>query len=237
MFTQSAKYYDALYRALGKDYAAESARIKEIVAEHKRTAGNALLDVACGTGKHIERLRDDFACEGVDIDRNLLAVAAERNPGVPMDLADMISFNLGKRYDAIVCLFGSIGYAPNTMRLDQTLSTFAKHLNPGGVVLLEPWFTPDQWRDGQVNALYVDEPNLKIARMNVSRRDGNVAVLHFHYMVASTDGIRTFTEPHRLTLFTREEYESAFRKARLSVSFDERGLIGRGLFIGTQPIL
>ncbi len=237
MFTQSAKYYDALYCALGKDYAAEAARAKEFIAAHKRSPGNSLVDIACGTGKHIAELRDQFACEGVDIDRNLLAIAAERNPGVSMHLADMISFNLGTQFDVITCLFSSIGYAPNTGRLDQTLQTFSKHLKPGGVVLLEPWFTPDQWVNGHVNALYVDEPELKIARMNVSRRDGNVAVLHFHYMVASRDGIRTFTEPHRITLFTRDEYEAAFRKARLSVTFDEYGLSGRGLYIGTQPIL
>ncbi|HEY8298334.1 MAG TPA: class I SAM-dependent methyltransferase [Candidatus Baltobacteraceae bacterium] len=237
MFTQSAKYYDALYKALGKDYATEAQRISEIVADRKRSDGNALLDVACGTGKHLEALRDRFAAEGLDIDRNLLAIASERNPGLPMHLADMISFNLGKRFDAILCLFGSIGYAPNLVRLEQTLQTFAKHLKPGGVVVLEPWFTPEQWDDGHVNALYVDEPGLKIARMNVSRRDGNVAVLHFHYMVASRDGIRNFTEPHRITLFTHEQYANAFRNARLTVSFDEIGLTGRGLFVGTAPVL
>ncbi|MGZ3527376.1 MAG: class I SAM-dependent DNA methyltransferase [Vulcanimicrobiaceae bacterium] len=236
MFTQSAKYFDALYRALGKEYPGEAARIKQLIAEHKRSEGNTLLDVACGTGMHIAHLRDQFECEGLDVDRNLLAIAGERNPGVPMHLADMISFNLSKRYDVITCLFSSIGYVPNVGRLEQTLQTFARHLRPGGVVLLEPWVAPEQWTDGHLNALFVDEPDLKIARMNVSRRDGNVAVLHFHYMVASRDGIRTFTEPHRLTLFTRAEYEAAFRKARLTVTFDEPGLMGRGLYVGTSAL-
>ena len=236
MFTQSAKYFDALYRALGKEYPVEAARIKQLVAEHKRSEGNTLLDVACGTGMHIAHLRDQFECEGLDVDRNLLSIAAERNPGVQMHLADMISFNVGKRYDVITCLFSSIGYVPNVGRLEQTLQTFKRHLRPGGVVILEPWVAPEQWSDGHLNALFVDEPDLKIARMNVSRRDGNVAVLHFHYMVASRDGIRSFTEPHRLTLFTRPEYEGAFRKAGLTVTFDESGLVGRGLYIGTSAL-
>ncbi|MEO6912941.1 MAG: class I SAM-dependent methyltransferase [Candidatus Baltobacteraceae bacterium] len=236
MFTQSAKYYDALYRALGKNYATESEQIRSILAAKLRSGGDALLDVACGTGLHLEHLQGDFACEGIDLERNLLNIAATRVPGVPLHQADMISFNLSKKFDAIICLFSSIGYVPSVMRLNQTLLTFARHLHHGGVVIVEPWITPDRWQDGHVNALYVNEPNLKVARMNVSRRDGNVSILHFHYMVGSTDGIRTFTEPHRLTLFTDQEYTAAFLGAGLHVEHDAEGLMGRGLYIGTKSL-
>jgi ubiquinone/menaquinone biosynthesis C-methylase UbiE len=232
MYTMSAKYYDALYRALGKDYAKESSQVREIINARCRSGGTAVLDVGCGTGKHIEQLRDQFTCEGLDIERTMLDIARDRNPGVSFHLGDMMGFNLGKRFDAIVTLFGGIGALPNIARLDQTLQTFARHLKPGGVVIVEPWLRPSEWKDGYVNALYVDEPDLKVARMSVSRRDGNVSILNFHYMVASRDGIRTFTEPHRLTLFTDEEYRSAFRKAGLYVEYEEPGLTGRGLYVG-----
>ncbi len=232
MYTQSAKYYDALYHALGKDYAQEGLRVKEIVAERCRSGGNTLLDVGCGTGKHIEAVRDRFDCEGLDVDRTMLDIARGRNPNVPFHLGDMIGFNLAKRYDVIVSLFGSIGYAPNVQRLEQIVQSFARHLKPGGVVIVEPWVRPEDWIDGQVNALYVNEPELKVARMSVARRDSNISILNFHYMVASRDGIRTFTEPHRLTLFTDDQYREAFRKARLFFEYEENGLTpGRGLYI------
>lgn len=232
MYTQSAKYYDALYNSLGKDYAKESAAIAEIIRHRCRSGGNALLDVGCGTGRHIERWRETFACEGLDIDRTMLDIARDRNPGVPFHLGDMMGFNLGKRFDAIVSLFGAIGTMPNTGRLDQTLQTFARHLKPGGVIIIEPWLHPEAWKDGHVHGLFVDEPELKVARMSVSRRDANVSILNFHYMVASRDGIRTFTEPHRLTLFTDEEYRAAFRKAGIYADSETPGLTGRGLYVG-----
>ena len=232
MYTQSAKYYDALYRALGKDYETEAKRVEEIISERCRSGGNTLLDVACGTGKHIEILRNKFECEGLDVDRTMLDIARERNPGLEFHLGDMIGFNLGKKFDAVVCLFSAIAYAPNVQRLDQTLQTFARHLKPGGVIIVEPWLQPEQWNDGFVQALFVDEPDLKVARMSVSRRDANVSILNFHYMVASRDGIRTFTEPHRLTLFTPDEYGNAFRKAGLYVEHQDGGFSGRGLYVG-----
>ena len=232
MYSQSSKYYDALYASIGKDYAAESERIVQIVAERCRSGGNALLDVACGTGQHIEHLRDRFVCEGLDVSRSMIEIAQQRNPDVTFHTGDMIGFNLSKRFDVIICMFGAIAYAPNTQRLDQTLQSFARHLKPGGVVIVEPWVRPEDWADGTVHALFVDRPDLKVARMSVSRRDANVSVLNFHYMVASRDGIRTFTEPHRLTLFTADEYLNAFRKAGLFVDEHQDGFANRGLFVG-----
>ena len=233
MFTLSSKYYDALYRALGKDYETEATQLTTILRERGIARGAELLDVACGTGGHLQYLRGEFACEGADIDRNMLTIAAQRCPDIPLTPADMISFNLGKKFDAIVCLFGSIGYVPSTMRLNQTLLTFVRHLKPGGIVAIEPWLTPEQWEGGTLSALYVDEPDLKVARMNVSRRDGNVSIINFHYMVGSQDGIRSFTEPHRLALFTGDQYRAAMEVARLRVEFLPQGLSTRGLYIGT----
>ena len=235
IYARSAAYYDALQRAQGKDYVAESARVNAIIQTTKRSDGNALLDVACGTGRHLEQLRQSYACEGLDVDRAMLGLAQERLGDVPLHLQDMIGFNLGTRFDAIVCLFSSIGYVPNVRLLDQTLETFARHLKPGGVAIIEPWIRPEQWNDGRIDARFADEPDLKVARMSVSRRDGNVSILNYNFMVAARDGVRTFAEPHRLMLFTDDEYRTAFdRTKKFDVTYDPEGLVGRGLFIGTR---
>ena len=235
-YARSAPFYDALYRALGKDYAAEAEAVHEIIASRRAARGGDLLDVGCGTGAHLEHLRRWYACEGLDADTSMLKHAAQRCPEMRLHLGDMISFNLERRFDAVVCLFSAIGYAPNAGRLDQTLATFARHLRPGGVAIVEPWVTPDRWMDGHVDALFADEPSVKVARMSVSRRDGNVSILNFHYMIAQSDGVRTFNEAHRVTLFTPQEYRQAFLRAGFTVEHDEHGLgSGRGLYIGTLP--
>lgn len=237
IYARSAAYYDAIQSSRGKDYAHEAARIHEMIEAHRRSDDGLLLDVGCGTGRHIEHLREWYTCEGLDVDRAMLAVAQKRLPGVTLHCQDMIGFNLEHRFDAVVCLFGTIGYVPNVRLLEQTLETFYRHLKPGGVAIVEPWVRPQDWHDGFVDARFADEPELKVARMSVSRRDGNASILHYNYMVAGRDGVRTFNEPHRLMLFTDEEYRRAFARARFAVDYDAEGLTGRGLYIGTKAAI
>jgi len=229
MYARSAAIYDAVYSF--KDYADEAAQVRALI--HERNPGaHTLLDIACGTGKHLEHFSRHFAVEGLDFSPEQLAIARGRLPGVPLYEGDMADFALGKRFDAVTCLFSAIGSVGTIGRLDSALRAIAAHLEPGGVLIVEPWITPDDWRTGGVHAIFVDEPELKIARMNVSERVGDLAVMDMHYLVGTPGGVESYTERFELGLFTHNEYLSAFRAAGLEVSHDPDGLIGRGLYIG-----
>lgn len=236
MFTKSATLYDAIYAAMGKDYLSEAQRLHELIQQHKQCAGNTLLDVACGTGGHLALLRQWYDLEGLDLDAGMLVIARQRCPDVVFHQADMADFELERQYDAIVCLFSSIGYVKTLERLHQTLQTMTRHLHPGGVVIIEPWLTPGVYQTGGVHAQFVDQPDLKIARMNISEVDGRVSVIDFHYLVATPQGIEHFTECHELGLFFHDEYLGAFVASGLDVVYDAQGLMGRGLYIGTRQL-
>jgi ubiquinone/menaquinone biosynthesis C-methylase UbiE len=233
MFTKSEQFYDAIYS--WKNYAEEARRLKALIAEYKRSPGNALLDVACGTAGHAPFLRDDFAYEGLDLDSAMLAIARERYPDIPFHQGDMLDFALARQFDVVTCLFSSIGYAKTVPRLQQAIATMARRLYPGGVLIVEPFFTPDAWVPGRPAAIYVDRPDLKLARMSVSAQEENVAILDFHYLVATPDSVEHFSERHELGLFTDEEYRDAFTTVGLDATHDAEGLMGRGLYIGTRP--
>lgn len=80
----------------------------------------------------------------------------------------------------------------------------------------------------------VDEPNLKLARVNRSRLEGRRLVLRFHYMRATNEEICHRNEELPMFLFTREEYQGALEQAGLAMQFDERGIAGQGLFAGVK---
>jgi dTDP-3-amino-3,4,6-trideoxy-alpha-D-glucopyranose N,N-dimethyltransferase len=82
----------------------------------------------------------------------------------------------------------------------------------------------------------VDQPDLKLARLSVSKRRANLSVNDEHHLVASTKGIGYFVERLEMGLFTVDDYQDAFKDAGLGVSYDTEGLIGRGLYFGSKPV-
>lgn len=233
MFAKSAELYDTIYASL-RDAEREAARIDQLIREHGRGGGNRLLDVACGTGALIPYLRDRYRIEGLDLEPAMIEIARRKHPGIPFHLADMADFELGRQFDAVICVFSSIGYVKTNERLRQTADNFARHTAPGGVLIVEPWITPDRWIEGYLSAVFVDQPELKIARMSVSQARGDLSILDFNYLVATPNGVEHFVERHELGLFTNDEYRDAFAAAGFRVIHDLAGLIGRGLFIGVR---
>lgn len=232
MFTKTALFYDAIYSF--KDYEAEAAKLHALIQQHKQSPGNSLLDVACGTGKHISLLKPDYDVEGLDLDENLLEIAKEHNPGVVFHQADMLDFSLGRQFDVITCLFGAVGYVRTPQNLRRALENMIRHLKPGGVLIVEPWIAPGNFQEGLLHALYADQPELKIARMNISRIEDGLAILDFHFMVGTPAGIDYFTERHEMGLFSREEYMSILEGNSLDVTYDPEGLMHRGLYTAVK---
>jgi SAM-dependent methyltransferase len=233
MFTETALYYDKIYSF--KDYPAEAERLMAIFREHQRSGGTHLLDVACGTGRHLEYLRDQYDVEGIDISPELLAIARQRLPGIRFHHGDMRAFDLGDTFDLVTCLFSSIGYVKTLENLSHAVRCMASHLTSGGLLVIEPWFTPDIWRPGTVHAIFVDEPELKIARINTSLVEGRLSIFDLHYLIGTPAGIEHLVEHHEMGLFTTDEMHAALAAVGLEVTFDPQGLMGRGLFIGRRP--
>lgn len=233
MFSETAQYYDKIYS--DKDYQGEVDRLVAILEENLGSSSERLLDVACGTGSHIEHLKERFDVEGLDISQDLLEIAREKNPDVPFHRADMMDFDLGCEFDLVTCLFSSIGYVKTLHNLTQAVACMTRHLVPGGVLIIEPWFTPRTWQVPSVHATFIDEPDLKIARISTSLSNGRLSFFDFHYLIGTPEGTEHFVERHELGLFRTNEVLAVLAEAGLGVTYDAEGLTGRGLFIGRQP--
>jgi len=231
LYDRSAQFYDALYSF--KNYEKEAAQLHQLIQTHKRSTGNDLLEVASGTGSHITFLKKNYSVEGLDLSPQMLKLAKKKHPEIVFHRGDMVSFKLKKHFDAITCLFSAIGHLKTRRKLGLAVRNMSRHLKPGGVLIVEPWITPQQWRKGSVHANFVDQPELKVARMNISKTRGRLSVLDMHHLVATPNRVEHFVERLELGLFTHDEYLDAFRRACLDTSYDPEGLMGRGLYIGT----
>jgi SAM-dependent methyltransferase len=234
-YGRSAEIYDFLHEF--KDFPATVATLQATLDDLAPDA-RSFLDIGCGTGRHLELLGDRYERVGTDLSPGMLEVARRRLPDVEFVESDMAELSLGRRFDIVACLFSSIAFVRTPERLDQTLQVFADHLEPGGLLLIEPWFTPEQYWEGHLAVNHATSEELDVTWMYVQERDGNLSRLNTHYLVGrrgADAGVEHFVEEHVGGLFTHDEYLGAFRKAGLDPVHDPVGLFGRGLYHAIAP--
>lgn len=106
--------------------------------EWELSKGSKVLDLACGRGRHARWLADaGMEVTGIDISEGSIAHARQLVPTAEFHVHDMrLPFAQG-RFDAICCLFTSLGYF-DTMEDDRKVfaAAFAA-LKPGGRFVLD----------------------------------------------------------------------------------------------------
>ncbi len=231
MFSESAELYDLIYSSF-KDYSQEAGQIAALLKK-VHPGCRTLLDVACGTGEHAHLLatQHGFAVDGIDLDPAFVRIAKAKHPGGQFHRADMVTFHLGRRYDAVLCLFSSIGYVRTLANVRRALACFREHLAPDGVVILEPWFAPEVAEHGRTETRSVDGPGLRVVRVSRTEIQGRVSRVHFDYEIHGSAGVRHASEVHELGLFTTDEMLRSFEASGLTAQYDPQGLTGRGLFV------
>lgn len=237
LYRELAPYYDRLYR--GKDYAGEA---RELLARARRLLKHrprSLLDVACGTGRHLAEFRravPDVA--GVDLSPAMLRVARRSlGAGLPLTPGDLRTFDLGRTFEVITCLFSAFGYLTTPRDRDRAMARIYAHLVPGGVAMVEGWILPDRWKGRHCTLLTYDGPEVKIARMSESRRSGERSTIEMRYLVGVPNrGMREYSERHENRLLPPGEVLRSFRSAGFEARADLRGRYrDRGLYIGVRP--
>lgn len=226
-----ARRYDAIYSTF-KDYPKEAGAIATLL-RREHPACHSILDVGCGTGKHLELLvrAHRFEVDGLDLEPSFLDMARSRSEASRFFCADMAEFQLPHRYDAILCLFSSIGYMRTPARLRRALACFRDHVAADGVILIEPWFQPGVLDPTRETRQVAELEDARIERLSRLELVGNVSRIHFDYSIEDEDGRRVVHEVHDLGLFTEEEMRSAFASVGLKVKYDAHGIDGRGLYI------
>ena len=226
-FKTISAYYDALY-VNEKEYGPEAARVKELLAGHGLSPQAELMVLACGTGGHIPYFKDDYRVSGLDLSGDMLALAREKFPGIGFHLGNLIDFNLAAEFDAMICLYGSIGFVKTVDNLRASLKRIAAHLRPNGLALITPWSTVEEFQDLLVVDA-VDKPGFKIARMEQVRlKEPKVVEVTFHHLLGTGNDVNYHKQSMEIGLFSREEYMAAMTDAGLKVVEEYKGSDVRG---------
>lgn len=237
LYHELAPLYDRVYA--WKDYRADARALLSLATRLLGRPPRSLLDAGCGTGHHLAEFRPRVGdVAGVDQSASMLREARARLGGdVPLTVGDLRTFDLGRTFDVVVCLFSAIGYLSGRRARDRAIDTFARHVAPGGVVLVEGWVLRSAWKGGHVHLTSYDGPEVKIARLAASTRRGRRSTITMHYLIGTPGrGVRHVIERHVQDLLEPEELLASFRTAGLRAWVRRGGRYrGRGLYIGVRP--
>jgi len=130
-----APHYDAF--TSGSDYD----RWADIVLHHARKhglRGEALLDVACGTGNSfLPFLRRGFEVTGCDVSAGMLANAARKAPQAQLVLADMRELPTLGQFALVTCFDDSLNYLESESDLGAAFASIAANLASDGLALVD----------------------------------------------------------------------------------------------------
>jgi SAM-dependent methyltransferase len=205
-----ARHYDLIYAT--KPYADEARFVHDLLGG----APGRLLDVACGSGRHARELAKlGWEVTGVDYSADLL----EHAHGFQAHQQDMRELDVpGEPFDAVTCLFDSIGYPQEDEGVVAALAGMRRHLAPGGRVAVEFLHAP---------ALLANADPVRVRRfelpdggtlVRISETKLRDSVMHVSYEVIELrpDGsYERETEPQSNRFFAVEEMRGLMELAGL----------------------
>ncbi len=107
----------------------------EFLSRHFNEEPRAVLDLACGAGRHLAALRErGYRALGMDLSKVLLAEAR----GLPRVNGDMLCLPFADgAFDWVLNFFTSFGYFEGEAENLQVLQEMARVLSPGGLLVMD----------------------------------------------------------------------------------------------------
>ncbi len=203
LYGKYAKYYDKIYEKF--DLEKESDFIKRVADKHKSSEGYLLLDVACGTGRHVEFLKNYYNILGVDISPEMLRIAESKFPEVEFILGDMKKLDIEEKFDVVLCMFSAVNYNTTIEELKTTITSFYNHLKNGGILIFDLGINLENWIEGLVSVDTVVDENFKLARICQSHLDDGIFNADFVFLIKENDKLDFDIDQHELGVFGIED--------------------------------
>ncbi len=136
----NTEIYLDVYRHRNDEDAGELVRL--ILANLKLDKNAAILDMACGAGRHsILFAKEGYDVTAVDLSENLLKVAKqssfEANVKVNYLNCDLRKFSISKNFDLVANLFTSFGYFEDDKENYEVIKTAYAHTKENGYFILD----------------------------------------------------------------------------------------------------
>jgi SAM-dependent methyltransferase len=124
------------YDAMRGDQTAAIDYVAGLIEKHHPEA-RRLLELGCGTGAVLARLRHHYDVTGVDLSEQMLRVARKKLPGVRLLRADVTSVELDETFDVVVCVADVVNHLRPFRKWEALFARAHAHLVDGGIFVFD----------------------------------------------------------------------------------------------------
>jgi len=217
-----SKYYNLFYK--DKNYQEEYNYIRDLIKKHGNTGNKNILDIGCGTGKHLSLFKKDgYTVSGVDLSENMISEAKkylQQEEGFICCKASDFKFNT--KFDIIVSLFHVMSYQTENDELEKVFQNVSEHLTEGGLFIFDFWYGPAVLTDPpvvKIKRLEDDEVNITRVTEPVMRYNENIVDVNFEVLLEDkkTHLVEKINETHKMRYLFLPEIDMLAKKTGLKI--------------------
>lgn len=212
LYGDSAEFYDLTYsKARGNGS-------KERTARKYLSEGDKVLDLACGTGIVTERLEDDYDVTGVDISRDMIEVARNKDLESDFIQADMTDLPFHEEFDAVLMYGQPFSHLRGPEEVESAAESIYEVLNPEGVLVTDV-FHPEASKKNNIDPIEIEAGDYTISMFpefsdyDPSEQAWNGSI---RFKIQSGQMITVLEDSHRFRGYSIDEMEDIM----LSAGFD-----------------
>jgi len=175
-----------------------------------------ILDLACGFGRHTNRLAAlGHSMTGIDLTPGFLEIARkdafERKADVTYQQGDMRNISFEDEFDRLMLLFTAFGYFSDEVNL-QVLVNMRRALKPGGLLIFDSPNRDALLKDMKPYFVVEKEGNLMIDRLSFEGLTGR----YYNQRIVIRDGVRK-DKPFFVRLYNPSEMKLLLAQAGLEL--------------------
>lgn len=210
LYQNLARMYDLLYAY--RNYEKE---VDFLVQNLLETTNPRLLDVACGTGMHLDILRKKLPLAilaGIDLNQGMLDVAGGKSIDADLVQADMRDFRMDGNFDIVYCLSSSIQYNLSREDFERTIASMRKHAIDGKVIF-DLAYCAERWTEGFTNITANSDDRFEVAELYTSHSKGGFSFWNPLYLIKDkqTGQMDMHVDRHKIKLWKISEVEELLK--------------------------
>lgn len=238
MKTSFSPLYASAYDLLneGKPYKEEIEFVQTLFTGYAELEKlTSVLDLGCGSGKHLSIFPLSTLKTGVDISDSMLEIAAKRNiPNTQFFSSNIGDFRSNTKFSLIYSLFHVMSYQTTETELIGAFKTMRDHLSHDGLAVFDFWHRPPWDIDPPVTRITTKEnSSLTVKRISspvFDRLSGMVSIdmdIFVNDAKAQESKYSHFSERHIMRAYTLQELEFAAKLGGMQI-------VGSGPWMSTN---